>query len=89
MGDEGEVTPGWRFVSIGLEGDAVDLGGINPWKASWAGTGQSIVVGHPSYPWQRHDLPVYTAEGPDGPVTFAAGEYSNGVWGFFAREGVR
>jgi hypothetical protein len=28
------LTPGWRFVSIGLEGDSVDIGGgMNPWDA--------------------------------------------------------
>lgn len=26
---------------------------------------------------------TYEVPGPDGPVAFAAGEFSNGVWGFY------
>lgn len=80
------VTPGWEFVSIGFENDAVDLGGgVNPWpySARWVGTGERIVVAHPSYPTQRHDMHVYALAGSDPEVRFAAGEFSNGVWGFY------
>lgn len=82
--DETDVTPGWRFVSIGFEGEAVDLGGgVNPWNAKWRSRREWIVVAHPQYPRQRHTMSVYEIEGADPAVTFAAGEYSNGVWGFF------
>jgi len=43
----------------------------------------SITVAHPSYPAQRHTMFTYEAVAPSGTVAFAAGEFSNGVWGFF------
>jgi hypothetical protein len=84
--EDDAVTPGWEFVSIGLEGDPVDLGsGVSPWPYSdrWVATGDRIVVAHPSYPRQRHDMLVYTLAATNPEVRFAAGEFSNGVWGFY------
>ena len=70
------VTPGWRFVSIGFENDAIDLGGgINPWLVTWLSLYRRIVVAHPQYPLQRHDLEMYQVAGTDPPVVFAAGEF--------------
>ena len=80
------VEPGWRFVSIGLEGHATDVGGVNPWEVSWTDTGGRIVVAHPSYPRERHTMFTYVVAGSDPPIRFAAGEFSNGVWGFFVPE---
>ena len=77
------LTNGWRFVSIGVEGQATDVGGTNPWQVKWQPTGRSITVAHPQYPNQRHRMDVYNAEGTQPPTVFAAGEFSNGVWGFF------
>jgi len=56
MSDVDPVDPGWRFVSIGFEGDAVDVGGVNPWQVEWVATGGCITVAHPSYPAQRHPV---------------------------------
>ncbi|HVF20945.1 MAG TPA: hypothetical protein VNA14_11995 [Mycobacteriales bacterium] len=81
--DAEDVTEGWRFVSIDVEGNAVDIGGVNPWRQSWTSTGRRVVVAHPQYPAQRHTLRVYEIPDTDPPVVFAAGEFSNGVWGFF------
>lgn len=77
------VTPGWTFVHIGFEGDDVEVRGLNPWKHGWSSPGRSIIVAHPSYPSQRHRMSVHAIERADGVVTFAAGEFSNGVWGFY------
>jgi hypothetical protein len=78
------VDPGWRFVSIGLEGDLVDIGGgVNPWTVKWVSTHGLIVVAHPSYPSERHVMFTYEVAGSNPPIVFAAGEFSNGVWGFF------
>lgn len=86
MPDEEDVTDGWRFLSIGIDGFDVDVGGLNPWRKNWISTGRRVVVAHPQYPSQRHRFTVYEFEGADPPVVFAAGEYSNGVWGFFVPE---
>lgn len=80
---DAEVTPGWQFVSIGFEGDPVDVGGVDAWKVEWESTGWRITVAHPSYPWERHTMFTYVVKGSTPPIEFAAGEFSNGVWGFF------
>lgn len=81
------ISPGWRFVSIGEEGEPTDIGGgINPWDVKWIPTHGRIVVAHPSYPQERHTMFTYVVEGTDPPVVFAAGEYSNLVFGFYVPE---
>lgn len=82
------ADPGWRLVSIGLHGHATRVGGVDPWTAAWGPSRGTIVVAHPSYPAERHVMHVYELAGTDPPVRFAAGEFSNGVWGFFAPTGV-
>jgi hypothetical protein len=80
------VTPGWRFVSIGVEGADMSLEGVNPWmhERQWIRTGEGpITVAHPNYPAERHLMYVYELVFPDRRIRFAAGEFSNGVWGFY------
>jgi hypothetical protein len=80
-----DITPDWQFIHIGVEGDHVSIQGLNPWSTpNWRWVEAEIVVAHPSYPHQRHKMNVYEAESDNGSsVVFAAGEFSNGVWGFF------
>jgi len=77
-------TPGWTPVHVGIEGDRVSLNGLNPWKLKWQRLGEeSIVVPHPSHRQERHLAWVYEVESSGKRVKFAAGELSNGVWGFY------
>lgn len=81
---EHEVTPGWSLAHIGFEGDAVSINGLNPWTVGgWGPSTGSIRVAHPSYPAQHHTKCTYRVVGPSGLVEFAAGEFSNGVWGLY------
>jgi hypothetical protein len=77
------VSENWRFVSIGFEGDVTDVGGVNPWEVKWTPTDRRIIVAHPSYPSQRHTMAVYEVAGTSPTILFAAGEFSNLVWGFY------
>lgn len=76
------MDPGWQLVRICFEGQKIDVAGANPWQVGWASTGERITVAHPQYPAQRHVTSVYEVAGSDPAVRFAAGEFSNGVWGF-------
>jgi hypothetical protein len=79
------VTPGWKFVSIGIEGDPVSIQGVNVWAHEWQRcSGETITVAHPSYPSQRHAMFVYDLAVPGKNIRFAAGEFSNSVWGIYA-----
>jgi hypothetical protein len=79
------VTPGWKFVSIGFERTLVPIQGIDLWRheRQWVSSHEKIVVSHPSYPSERHTMFVYRLEIDGRTIKFAAGEYSNGVWGFY------
>jgi hypothetical protein len=77
------VTPGWHFVHIGTEGDGVTIDGIAVWDILWVPTHDRITVAHPQYADQRHPMWTYRVDVLGRAVEFAAGEFSNGVWGFF------
>lgn len=80
-------TPGWRPIGIVLDGDPIDVHGLNPWGHSWRDTGEVVAMRNPSWPTQVHRVPVYTMGEGTRLVTFATGELSNQVWGFFVPSG--
>lgn len=90
MAEDGRVdlNVDWRLTWIGMEGQPVEVAGVNLWVADWESTGRRVTVAHPQYPAQRHVMNVYEVRGSMPRVRFAAGEFSNGVWGIFvpARE---
>lgn len=81
-----EISPGWRFLHIGFEGDGVEVNGVRLWESQWVSTGGRITVAHPQYPNQRHVMTTYRTDGTETAVNFAAGEFSNSVWGVFVPE---
>ncbi len=73
----------WRAVHVGFVGDDLNIAGIKVWQQNWRRTADdAIQLPHPSYQNQRHRFEVYEVGPQDSPVRFAAGELSNGVWGF-------
>lgn len=75
---------GWRDVHVGFEGDGVRINGLAIWQQEWRRIGEvSLELPHPSHQHQRHRFDVYEAGSINSPVRFAAGELSNGVWGFY------
>jgi len=76
-----------EVCSIGFEGDEVLLDGLNPWQNEWYDLEEaSIIVAHPSYPEQRHSMEISELRANGRTVKFAAGEFSNGVWGFYVQD---
>jgi hypothetical protein len=79
-----DVTPGWKHVAIGFEGGRVSLSGLDPWQLKWHSLEEPpITVAHPSHPQERHSMSVYELHVEGRAVKFGAGEFSNGVWGFY------
>lgn len=83
-----DETPGWRAVGVVLGNDPIDVLGVDPWGATWRDTGEVVAARHPNWPTQVHRVPVYRVIDGLRTVTFAAGELSNQVWGFFVPTGV-
>jgi hypothetical protein len=74
----------WRDVHVGFEGDGVKIHGLEVWRQEWRPTGEAAIqLPHPGYLNQRHRFDIYEIGPQDGPIRFAAGELSNGVWGFY------
>ncbi len=75
---------GWRIARFGcLEGDDTIVGGLAVWRHEWRPvTHDTVWIDDPIYPGGRHGLQVYEIGETAAPVRFAAGELSNGVWGF-------
>lgn len=73
----------WVAVGVVLDGDPIEVDGVNPWRHSWHHVGETVTVRHPNYPTQEYRMPVYSITHAAGTATFAAGELSNQVWGFF------
>jgi hypothetical protein len=77
----------WRDVHVGFERDGLKIGGLEVWKHKWRSTGEPILnLPHPAYKWQTHRYNVYEIGDAGHSVRFAAGELSNGVYGFYVPE---
>lgn len=74
----------WKFAKSGAEGNC-ELFGVNIFDYKWENTNQKISVLDPLYN-QKHELTIYNADIGDKMVTFAAGEFSNCVYGFYVKE---
>ena len=67
----------WKVIGVVVEGHPIDVGGLDPWNATWVPTGAPPVqLPHPYYPTQRHAMHIYEIERGGKKVTFAAGELS-------------
>ncbi|HEV7229113.1 hypothetical protein [Brevundimonas sp.] len=73
----------WRSIHVGVEGDGVTISGLPVWQHQWRPVRLSVELPHPAHRSQRHRYDVYEIGEPPNAVRFAAGELSNGVWGFY------
>ena len=74
---------GWKAVGVVVEGQPIQIEGVNPWELHWNMIEQTPVeLPHPCYPSQRHSFFVYEVDDEGRKAVFAAGELSANVWGF-------
>jgi hypothetical protein len=78
----------WTPVGIVIEGNAIAIGGLNPWDFEWRQVREEPVeLPHPAYPNQRHRMWVYAIENSGRKIRFATGELSANVCGFYVPAG--
>ena len=76
----------WQFAGSSKEGEPFEIRGVNVWEQGWqVSAGQEAHVHDPVY-GHGFVFRVYTIQDGEERVEFAAGELSNGVWGFFTRD---
>lgn len=71
----------WQHEITGLDGNTI-LFGVNIFEFEWMKTGEKVVVKDPLY-GQKYTFPVYKVNIQDDEYAFAAGEFSNSVFGFY------
>lgn len=77
-------TKTWQHEVIGLDGNTI-LFGVNIFDYEWKRTGEKIDVEDPLY-GQKHRFPIYKILIDEQEYEFAAGEFSNCVYGFYVKK---
>jgi hypothetical protein len=74
----------WNYIGVSLGKKPVKINGHNVWEYDWEDTSENhITVKDPRY-GQNHKMNVYKIFIDSGEeIKFAAGEFSNCVWGFY------
>lgn len=76
----------WKFEGSCFDGEEFLIDDIDVWKLTWMRTGESkAMVVDPRY-GQSFAFPVYQISSMGVVFKFAAGEFSNGVWGFYREQ---
>lgn len=73
----------WKYVGSSYD-DSFVLNGIDLFEQDWVSTGETIKVRDPIY-GETKILLVWNIKVNDIDMTFAAGEFSNNVWGFYTK----
>jgi hypothetical protein len=76
------MSAGWKFLTSVIDGAPYPIQGLNIWEYNWINTRQYITVKDPIY-GQTHTMTVYQIITGTQTITFAAGEFSNLVWGIY------
>lgn len=73
----------WVYEGATTEGESLRIDGIDVWAHAWRRVQDApVTVVDPHY-GQQHEFHVYTIEHGGVCCRFAAGEFSNGIWGFY------
>ena len=80
------MTTSWKFIKAVLDGELFTINGMNIWDYKWEDTGERVEVKDPLY-GQHYSMAVYKIRHRNVEFRFAAGEFSNCVWGLY-QEGI-
>ena len=78
------VDSEWSFVGAVPDGHSLIIEGLDVWKYEWTDTRERVHVEDPLY-HQKFTFHIYEIRSSDKLVRFTAGEFSNCMWGFYAR----
>ena len=76
----------WSYVGRSLDSESFQIDGIDVWKHPWTQVDEPHTgVKDPLYN-QDYSFTVFEFEAGSKTVRFAAGEFSNGAWGFYVQK---
>lgn len=79
------MIPNWKHIKTLTDGEKYEISGINIWQHDWIDTGEKICLKDPLYS-QNYIFNVYRIENTKNNIEFAAGEFSNCIWGIYQKE---
>ena len=72
----------WKFNTSCIEGEPVIVDGLNLWEFKWKDTGKRVHIKDPRY-GEDHTFNIFEITNESKVLRFAAGEFSNMVWGIY------
>jgi hypothetical protein len=76
----------WQFAGSSKEGDAFDIRGVSIWSQGWQVVpDEEAHVTDPVY-GRNYIFKVFSIMDGEEKIRFAAGEFSDGEWGFYTQE---
>lgn len=81
-----DSTQKWEHIKTIIDGELFNINGCNIWDFQWNDTGERIQIKDPHY-GQAFTFSVYQITCGQTTVRFAAGEFSNCVWGIYLQKG--
>ncbi|MBB6464125.1 hypothetical protein [Flammeovirga kamogawensis] len=72
----------WKHKATIIDGQTFKLKELNIWDYQWEDTGNSIQIKDPMY-GKDYKLNIYRIVKENIKIQFAAGEFSNCVWGIY------
>jgi hypothetical protein len=74
----------WSHIATGFENQRIEIDGIDVWSHEWVETNKTVKVRDPEY-GEVHEMNVYEIRDSNRRLVMAAGEFSNGVYGFYTK----
>jgi len=75
----------WQFAGSARENEPFEIRGVNVWSQGWqVAAGEEAHVNDPVY-GKGYIFRVFHIQDGDEQIEFAAGELSDGLWGFYTR----
>ena len=75
----------WIHSKTIVDSEPFAIEGVNIWDHPWENTGESIAIKDPLYN-QDYRFTVYKIATSGKSILFAAGEFSNCVWGIYEKK---
>ena len=75
---------GWTYIGF-TTNDSFIIDGVDVFKEEWKNTGKIANVIDPAH-HQKFAFTIWQVQITDKMITFAAGEFSNNVWGIYIEQ---
>ena len=79
------MTTNWIHKKTIIDSEDYEINGLNIWNFNWEDTGEKINITDPLY-GQNYTFSIYKIGNKNISVYFAAGEFSNCIWGIYQKE---